>query len=300
MKRYLQFIITILVAAIGTSAVVYYVHRYVQDERCAATRKIKPNYVAHAYQKVDESGGYWSIDLRHIGAKSLPVYWRGNVYPKLLGKTKVYELKGSSGIIIESERISIGKKMTADGSYAFSYLKNAERNSLKLTPVMYPVTGAPSSIMQSFEGVDGRTLRHNTTHKFAVDIRAAKGSRVVAGVGGIVALTEDRYPDSKCQDPLVSNRGNFVIIRTDNGVDVKYGHLQHASVIVSVGERVRRGQAIGRVGASGAASVPHLHLEVGGMTENGYTTVPISLVDLAGDRLDLVPGSNYGKTGSKN
>ncbi len=39
-------------------------------------------------------------------------------------------------------------------------------------------------------------------------------------------------------------------------------HLQPGSVRVTVGQRVRRGQEIGRLGISGDAREPHLHFEV--------------------------------------
>jgi murein DD-endopeptidase MepM/ murein hydrolase activator NlpD len=39
-------------------------------------------------------------------------------------------------------------------------------------------------------------------------------------------------------------------------------HLQLESVLVNAGDRVRRGQVLARIGASGDAREPHLHFEV--------------------------------------
>jgi len=39
-------------------------------------------------------------------------------------------------------------------------------------------------------------------------------------------------------------------------------HLQPESVLVNAGDRVRRGQVLARIGASGDAREPHLHFEV--------------------------------------
>jgi murein DD-endopeptidase MepM/ murein hydrolase activator NlpD len=39
-------------------------------------------------------------------------------------------------------------------------------------------------------------------------------------------------------------------------------HLQPGSVLVKTGDSVRRGQVLGRIGASGDAREPHLHFEV--------------------------------------
>ena len=41
-----------------------------------------------------------------------------------------------------------------------------------------------------------------------------------------------------------------------------YLHLQPGSIRVKTGDRVRRGQVLARIGASGDAREPHLHFEV--------------------------------------
>ncbi len=40
------------------------------------------------------------------------------------------------------------------------------------------------------------------------------------------------------------------------------GHLQHRSVRANVGDRVTRGQVIGKVGSSGPSEHPHLHYQL--------------------------------------
>ena len=41
-----------------------------------------------------------------------------------------------------------------------------------------------------------------------------------------------------------------------------YAHLQPGSIKVKVGQRVRRGQALGLLGNSGNSDVPHLHFHI--------------------------------------
>jgi murein DD-endopeptidase MepM/ murein hydrolase activator NlpD len=41
-----------------------------------------------------------------------------------------------------------------------------------------------------------------------------------------------------------------------------YAHLQRGSLAVKVGDRVRRGAVLGRLGQSGQAPLPHLHFQV--------------------------------------
>jgi peptidoglycan hydrolase-like protein with peptidoglycan-binding domain len=54
--------------------------------------------------------------------------------------------------------------------------------------------------------------------------------------------------------------GNFVVIKHSRGTYTWYAHLSRIGV--SVGRQVAGGQRIGRVGATGSATGPHLHFEL--------------------------------------
>lgn len=56
--------------------------------------------------------------------------------------------------------------------------------------------------------------------------------------------------------------GNTVAISHANGEFSYFAHLQQASITVNVGEVIRRGTLIGRVGNSGNSPGPHLHFHV--------------------------------------
>ncbi len=56
--------------------------------------------------------------------------------------------------------------------------------------------------------------------------------------------------------------GNAVAISHANGEFSYFAHLQQASIQVSVGDMIRRGTLIGRVGNSGNSPGPHLHFHV--------------------------------------
>jgi murein DD-endopeptidase MepM/ murein hydrolase activator NlpD len=53
-----------------------------------------------------------------------------------------------------------------------------------------------------------------------------------------------------------------VVLRLAPGIYLLYAHMKPGSVRVRVGERVRRGQLLGRLGNSGNSATPHLHLQV--------------------------------------
>jgi murein DD-endopeptidase MepM/ murein hydrolase activator NlpD len=57
-----------------------------------------------------------------------------------------------------------------------------------------------------------------------------------------------------------SGAGNMVHIRHANGYETQYLHLSR--ILVRTGERVRQGQRIGLVGATGLATGPHLDFRI--------------------------------------
>jgi murein DD-endopeptidase MepM/ murein hydrolase activator NlpD len=57
-----------------------------------------------------------------------------------------------------------------------------------------------------------------------------------------------------------SGFGKCVIIEHANGLRTLYGHLN--TVMVHVGQKVKRNQYIGRVGSTGRTTGPHLHFTI--------------------------------------
>lgn len=80
------------------------------------------------------------------------------------------------------------------------------------------------------------------------DIAAGAGAPVVAPADGVVTLAPP---------PAFSLEGNLVIV--DHGMGLSSAFLHLSSVAVRPGQRVRQGEPIGRVGATGRATGPHLH-----------------------------------------
>ncbi len=92
--------------------------------------------------------------------------------------------------------------------------------------------------------VSGIYKRHTGT-----DIGAAYGAAIVAANSGTVTLAGWN-----------SGYGNCVIIDHGGGRATLYAHM--SSYSVSTGQRVQRGQQIGKVGSTGNSTGPHLHFEV--------------------------------------
>lgn len=69
--------------------------------------------------------------------------------------------------------------------------------------------------------------------------------------------------------------GNQIIIRHDNGLESLYGHMSRFAKTMKKGKRVRQGQTIGYVGATGTATGPHLDFRI---RKNGTFVNPGKLI----------------------
>ena len=81
-----------------------------------------------------------------------------------------------------------------------------------------------------------------------VDVAAGAGAPVLAPADGVVVLAGG---------PIFTLEGNLVIVDHGSGLNSAFLHL--ASVSVAEGQKLRRGDVIGTVGATGRATGPHLH-----------------------------------------
>jgi murein DD-endopeptidase MepM/ murein hydrolase activator NlpD len=82
-----------------------------------------------------------------------------------------------------------------------------------------------------------------------VDLDARRGDAVVAAASGVVIHAG-----------ALRGFGNTVIIRHGGSYTTTYAHLHR--IQVREGQNVRRGDAIGTAGDSGAATGVHLHFEL--------------------------------------
>ena len=92
-----------------------------------------------------------------------------------------------------------------------------------------------------------------------ISIAGELGDEVYAVAGGLV---EEAGFDA--------DYGNYVLIKLESGIIVKYGHLQE--ILVNTGEQLIQGQEIGKLGTTGMATGPNLAFFV---YENGEAIDPI-------------------------
>ncbi|HKP36753.1 MAG TPA: M23 family metallopeptidase [Pyrinomonadaceae bacterium] len=111
------------------------------------------------------------------------------------------------------------------------------------------------------------------------------GADVIAVAAGRVVIAQDGIPENVPQIdgrvippfPLTDRTypGNMVVLKIGKGQYVFYAHLQLGSLRVKVGDRVRKGQLLGKVGNAGNSVGPHLHFHIcNGPGPNSCDPVP--------------------------
>jgi len=163
-------------------------------------------------------------------------------------------------------------------------------------PLLFPVPDNPSVILSALDLVTMLSHRRLQSQEYALDIvqPGAQGRfippgranvdypcygapvRVVASgevVDAVEGLPENRCgadarpPDDQLGlleafDPRTRLIGNHVTVRHEHGEFSQYCHLLQGSVRVSPGDRVKAGDALGRIGHNGMSGGPHLHFSL--------------------------------------
>lgn len=178
------------------------------------------------------------LDQREFSFDSLPamggperdVSYRVNA-PDVVGNIDALarELDRSQARLTALESLLLDRKVTA-----------------AVTPSAWPVDGGWVSSgfgmrMDPFTG-------HQSVHE-GVDIASRMGGPIYATGDGVVSLAGDK-----------SGYGLTVEVTHESNLVTRYAHA--SAVLVKVGDRVKRGDQIARVGTTGRSTGPHLHFEV--------------------------------------
>lgn len=109
----------------------------------------------------------------------------------------------------------------------------------------------------TFTVSSGYGPRWGTFHA-GLDFAAPIGTPIYAAADGLIIEGKDRTG--------VAGFGSWIWLDAQQsaGVDLIYGHVKHAGILVRKGDRVKAGQQIGVVGNEGETTGPHLHFEVWG------------------------------------
>lgn len=121
-----------------------------------------------------------------------------------------------------------------------------------------------------FIGVDEQGRDHTGDGK-KVEDWCGWGRPILACADGVVAEVREGHPDNPINK--IGTEHNGVSITHESGEQTWYLHCMKGSITVKVGDKVKAGDVLGKVGNSGASGVPHLHFT---LVERGIS-VPWSM-----------------------
>lgn len=155
----------------------------------------------------------------------------------------------------------VGTRSPYSGSTGSSY----SSGSYGYSGFAWPTRGAYS--LSSGYGYRSASISGWSYHGGVDIVRSgpSSGIPVVASAAGTVVTA---YAGS-------TGYGNTVVIDHGNGYQTRYAHMQWGSICVYPGQKVYQGQQIGRIGATGNATGPHLHFEI---LKNGSKVNPLPYI----------------------
>jgi LysM repeat protein len=119
-----------------------------------------------------------------------------------------------------------------------------------------PYLGGSGPAITGYYGwpVDGGVITQGLHGWNGVDIGAPTGTSIFAAAEGVVIVAR--------AGGYNGGYGSYVVVQHQNGTQTLYAHM--SKVLVDVGTEVAQGTTLGRIGATGKATGPHLHFEVRG------------------------------------
>ena len=168
-------------------------------------------------------------------------------------KTYGVDIKGVASLnrIVDTSKIQTGQRIFIPGAKKVLKVEiyiddvvaesgGKEKVGYKKLDFLWPVEGKITDVFD-----DTEAKRHQ-----GIDIPSPLGTPIKASSSGKVIYSGN----------TIRGYGNLIILRHTEGLVTVYAHNQMN--LVEEGDRVERGQIIGRVGQTGRATGPHLHFEI--------------------------------------
>lgn len=125
------------------------------------------------------------------------------------------------------------------------------------TRFTFPIAASDYVMLTSPFGYRTSPILNVEVHHAGLDIGATWRAQVVAAADGVVV---EHWPPPDGYYKGHDVYGGYVVLEHEDGWQTAYAHL--SSSRVHTGYTVRAGEVIGRVGATGHSTGPHLHFEI--------------------------------------
>lgn len=244
--------------------------------KVAVNKRMKPDLVITTGQRTrvgGKSGEQWQltnplpVDVQHW----LRVKGQKSFFTSVMAKP--FET-----ITLHSSDFELGQKQP---SIEHFYLlgKPIIKPQEQMIPLPY-LPGKQFKISQGFKGVYSHTGRGNI---YAVDIAMPIGAYIVAVKDGIVADLSDGFSMGGPTNYFL-DKANHVTVMHGDGSYAIYAHILYGSSAVKIGDKVKVGDVLARVGNTGFSTGPHLHFVLRYNSGLGTYSVPFKFNTLKGTK----------------
>lgn len=158
--------------------------------------------------------------------------------------------EGTPKEIIQLRKLEKELDVTKEKIFRIGNFMQENKRTLREIPSIYPL--ATRARITSRFGVRRNPFDHRgfEGHE-GLDLANLPGTPIYAGADGVVLKAG-----------VQGGYGNFIEISHKYGFRTRYGHMQGFATQIYPGARVKQGQVIGYVGATGRVTGYHLHYEV--------------------------------------
>lgn len=202
-------------------------------------------YASPSYGSNSASGASRSFGSGAAGASSAT---GATMYPiNLSDRSSSFDPYAAAGLSYAQLEAQVTRNIA---TMPFGRIGNGDRG------LIFPVS-VPAPI-SSFFGFRMHPIAQTQRLHTGTDIAAPYGTPVLAAFSGEVIESSD-----------LGGYGLTVVLSHNDGTsETLYAHM--SELLVNVGDDVKQGDPIGRVGSTGFSTGPHLHFEVKQMTDMGW------------------------------
>lgn len=193
------------------------------------------------------SSAFSSTVTPQVGGEYIAVYQDDPLQLVQETRDEYAEIRSMLDEMVTSLSTTITEAKEANSAKAQLQAEKALAEQARLTPaVIWPTR---SKVITSSFGYRTDPFEGVSAYHSGIDIAGSTGDPVYAAVDGEVTASEQ-----------MGARGKYIIIKHANGLETWYMHLN--GMLVSVGDKVSKGQQIGMLGNTGRSTGPHLHFQV--------------------------------------
>ena len=175
-------------------------------------------------------------------------------YPE--SKYESFKTIDSEGVVLSSwKKLDAITKLLYLESKSFDQLQELTQNKGLMAmsiPAIWPLDKSKLTNVIGAYGMRMHPIYRRYIHHNGIDLTVPKGTPIYATGDGVVDFT--RHSRSR------RGYGNEIILEHGFGYKTQYAHLD--SILVKEGQKVKRGEIIGKAGRTGGTTGPHLHYEV--------------------------------------